>query len=222
MEVQQMLGRAGRPRFDRVGEGLLLARRPEDQERLIDTYLRSPPEDVESRLAAEPALRMHLLALVASGAVRSEAELEAFFRGTFYGQTLSLAELGEVVGRVRADLQANGFLARGPGLAATEFGELTSELYLDPVTATVLRSALEKAPLGGSEFPLLAAIAATPDLPPLFLRRGEEPELLERMTEEREELLVRPEEPPLDLDLEMFLATLKTAELLETWIDETP
>ncbi|MHB1866084.1 MAG: DEAD/DEAH box helicase [Thermoplasmata archaeon] len=222
MEIQQMLGRAGRPRFDRVGEALLLARRPEDQERLLDAYLRSPPEDVESRLAAEPALRMHLLALVASGAVRSETELEAFFRGTFYGQTLSLRELAEVVGRVRAYLEEKEFLSRGRGLTATAFGELTSELYLDPVTATVLRSALEKAPLGGSEFPLLAAIAATPDLPPLFLRRGEEPELMERMTEELEELLVRPDEPPLNLDIEMFLATLKTAELLEAWIDETP
>ncbi len=222
MEIQQMLGRAGRPRFDRVGEALLVARRPEDQEALIDAYLRSPPEDVESRLAAEPALRMHLLALVASGAVRSDAELEAFFRGTFYGQTLSLRELAEVVGQVRTYLTEQEFLARGPGLTATPFGDLTSELYLDPVTATVLRSALEKAPLGGSEFPLLAAIAATPDLPPLFLRRGEEPELLERMTQNLEELLVRPEEPPLDLDLEMFLATLKTAELLEAWIDETP
>jgi len=222
MEIQQMLGRAGRPRFDRVGEALLVARRPEDQEALIDTYLRSPPEEVESRLAAEPALRMHLLALVASGAVRSDADLEAFFRGTFYGQTLSLQELADVVGRVRTYLQQEEFLAPGPGLKATPFGELTSELYLDPVTATVLRSALEKAPLGGSEFPLLAAIAATPDLPPLFLKRGEEPALLERMTQELEELLVRPEEPPLNLDLEMFLATLKTAELLEAWMDETP
>lgn len=222
MEVQQMMGRAGRPRFDQVGEAILLARRPEEQERLMDAYLFSPPEDVESRLAAEPALRMHLLALVASGAIQSEADLESFFRGTFYGQTLSWEELSHVVRAVRRFLVEREFLTPGAGLGATPFGHLTSELYLDPMTATVLREVLERAPIGGGPFPLLAAISATPDLPPLYLRRGEDAELMERFSQESAELLVRPQEPPLDLDLEIFLATLKTAEVLEAWIDETP
>ena len=71
-------------------------------------------------------------------------------------------------------------------------------------------------------FPLLAAVAATPDLPPLFLRRGEEPELLRRYTDEEPELLIKPEEEPFPQELDLFLAGLKTAQVLEAWIDETP
>lgn len=222
LEVHQMLGRAGRPRYDPVGEALLLARSPDDEERLLDDYLSAEPEPIESRLAAEPALRMHVLALAASGAVSTEEELEAFFAATFYGRTLPLADLVSKVGEVRRFLVENDFLQPGERLVATRFGHLTSELYLDPLSAIVLRRVLERAPLGVGPFSLLAAVAATPDLPPLFLRRGDEPDLLGRYTDEAEELLVRPEEPPLDLDLELFLATLKTATVLEAWVNEVP
>jgi helicase len=222
MEVHQMLGRAGRPRYDTAGEALLLARTPEDEDRLLDGYLAAPPEDVVSRLAAEPALRMHLLALVASGVVARDDDLQAFFAATFYGRTLPLPELHRTLLAVRRFLEEHELLVGGTALRATRFGELTSELYLDPLSAIVLRGLLERAPLGVGDFALLAGISATPDLPPLFLRRGDEPDLLARFTDEAEELLVKPEEPPLDLDLESFLSTLKTATVLEAWIAETP
>ena len=222
MEVQQMLGRAGRPRFDTVGEALLLARTPEDEDRLIDRYLSAPPEPIQSRLAAEPALRMHLLALVASGAVSTDEDLQGFFEATFYGRTLPLSELHTKVVSVRRFLERNDLLVPDEALRATRFGELTSELYLDPLSSIVLRDVLGRAPIGVGVFPLLAAVAAVPDLPPLFLRRGEESDLLSRYTDESEELLVKPEEPPLDLDLDAFLSTLKTAAVLEAWVSEEP
>jgi len=222
LEVHQMLGRAGRPRYDPVGEALLVARAEDDLDRLFDRYLSAEPEPVESQLASEPALRMHLLALVASGAVATDEELEAFFAATFYGRTLPLSELHRKIASVRRFLEEHELLAPGKALKATRFGGLTSELYLDPLSAIVLRSVLERAPLGVRPFPILAAVAATPDLPPLFLRRGEEPDLLARYTDEAEELLVKPEEPPLELGLDAFLSTLKTASVLEAWIGETP
>ena len=221
-EVHQMLGRAGRPRFDPVGEALLIARTPEDEERMLDRYLSAPPEPIQSRLAAEPALRMHLLALVASGAVANDRDLEAFFAATFYGRTLPLPDLHRKVATVRRFLKEHELLEPGEVLRATRFGALTSELYLDPLSAIVLRQVLARAPIGVGVFPLLAAVATTPDLPPLFLRRGEEADVLARFTDEAEELLVRPEEAPLELDLDVFLATLKTASVLEAWVGEEP
>ena len=222
LEVQQMLGRAGRPRFDPIGEALVVARSPEDEDRMLDRYLSAPPEPIQSRLAAEPALRMHLLALVASGAVSNDVDLQGFFAATFYGRTLPLSELHTKVATVRRFLERNELLYPGEALRATRFGEMTSDLYLDPLSAIVLRDVLSRAPIGVGVFPLLAAVSATPDLPPLFLRRGEEADLLARYTDEAEELLVKPEEPPLDLDLELFLATLKTASVLEAWVREEP
>jgi helicase len=222
LEIQQMCGRAGRPRFDATGEAILLARTLDDEERYFDEYLSAPPENIESRLAAEPALRMHLLALIASSEVHTESELEAFFAQTYYGHTLPLSELTAKVGRVRQFLEENEFLVAGPSLRATAFGQLTSELYFDPLTALLLRKVLERAPIGLGAFPLLAAIAATPDLAPLWIRSGEEADLLALFQDHEAELLVKPEEEPLDLDLDSFLATLKTAAILEAWTDETP
>ncbi len=221
-EVRQMLGRAGRPRFDPYGEAVLVARSPDEEDLFLETYLDAAPEAIESRLASEPALRMHLLALVASHAVRTERELREFFAATFYGRTLPLPDLHRKLGQVRAFLERNGLLERGDELRASRFGELTSELYLDPMSAIVLKEALARAPIGVAPFSLLAAVCATPDLPALFLRRGEEPEFLARFTDEAGELLVHPEEPPLELDLDGFLATLKTATVLESWLAETP
>jgi len=222
LEVQQMCGRAGRPGLDPVGEAVLIARNASEEQRFFDDYLAAPPEDIRSNLASEPAMRMHLLALVASRAVGSEVELEQFFESTFYGHTRPVSELAETVRSVRAFLDQEGFLEPGNRLRATGFGELTSELYLDPMSAVVLRRALERAPIGVRPFALLSAIAATPDLPPMFLRRDDEKVLLERFIEEEPELLAKPEEEPLRLELEMFLATLKTAAVLEAWIDERP
>jgi helicase len=222
MEVQQMCGRAGRPRFDTAGEAVLIARGPDEEERLLDEVLSAPPEYVQSRLAAEPALRTHLLALVASGEVRSLPELETFFRGTFFGHTRPVPELAEIVRSVRSFLEEHELLVPGDRLEATRFGALTSELYLDPMTAVLLRQALQRAPLGVRPFALLAAVASTPDLPPLFLRGGEEKIYLERFMEEEPELLRKPEEEPFPVDLETFLSGLKTAAVLEAWIDEVP
>jgi helicase len=222
MEVQQMCGRAGRPRFDPYGEAVLVAKSLEEEERFLDGYLSGSPERVVSRLAAEPALRMHLLALVASREVGDEAELERFFGATFYGHTLPVEDLRFTVGEVRRYLEANELLEPGTALRATSFGELTSQLYLDPVSAVLLRRALERAPIGVSPFALLAAIAATPDLPPLFLRRGEAESLLSRYADMEAELLLRPEEEGTPRDLDAFLATLKTAAILEAWSEERP
>ncbi len=221
-EILQMCGRAGRPRFDRAGEAVLIARRVEEEERLLDEVLQAPPEDVTSRLAAEPAMRMHLLALVASGEVRTPGELATFLRGTFFGHTRSVPELDDILERVRAFLEQYELFAPGPGLEATPFGRRTSELYLDPMTAVLLRQAIERAPIGVRPFALLAAVAATPDLPPLFLRAGEERALLERYLEEEPELLRKPEEEPFPEPMETFLASFKTAAVLESWIAEEP
>ncbi len=196
LEIQQMCGRAGRPRFDREGEAILIAKDAAQAERFLDVYLSSPPEEIESRLAAEPALRMHLLALIASGAVGTEEELESFLAATFYGRTLPMSDLADRTRSVRTFLEENGFLGTGTPLRATPFGQLTSELYLDPLSALVLRQVVERAPINAGPFALLAGIASTPDLPPFFLKRGDEAELLVRLDRESEELLIKPEEPP--------------------------
>jgi helicase len=220
MEVQQMLGRAGRPRYDPYGEAVLIARDRSEEEDLRDRYLTAPPEDVESRLASVSVLRTHVLALVASGEVRSWEELEEFLRSTYYGQEESIEALGSHLRAARSFLETHGLLRRGEPLRATDFGHLTSDLYLDPVSAVLLRRALSRVSPSTPPIAYLASLAATPDIAPLYLRAGEEAEMTVRYADLAPELLLKPDEDELMPDFDSFLGTLKTATLLEAWLDD--
>ncbi|HWM50205.1 MAG TPA: DEAD/DEAH box helicase, partial [Thermoplasmata archaeon] len=79
LEIKQMCGRAGRPKYDKYGEAILFAKDLDEIDDLMDRYFRSEPEAIESKLGSEPALRMHVLASVATGHVGTEEDLLAFF-----------------------------------------------------------------------------------------------------------------------------------------------
>ncbi|HQQ24993.1 MAG TPA: DEAD/DEAH box helicase, partial [Methanomassiliicoccales archaeon] len=66
MEVKQMCGRAGRPRYDPYGEAVLLAKTVDQSHMLFENYLLGEPEDVESKVGNEKVLRAHVLALIAT------------------------------------------------------------------------------------------------------------------------------------------------------------
>src|SRR3989475_621603 len=87
MEVKQMCGRAGRPRYDPYGEAILFAKDEDDIDELMEDYFLSEPEAIESKLGSEPALRMHILANIATGHVGTEEELFSFFNRTFFAFT---------------------------------------------------------------------------------------------------------------------------------------
>ncbi|MEC7601109.1 MAG: DEAD/DEAH box helicase, partial [Candidatus Thermoplasmatota archaeon] len=70
MEVRQMLGRAGRPKYDTKGEAWVYCKGTDGWEvadAVSDRYFFGPIEDISSKLASEPALRMHVLASIATG-----------------------------------------------------------------------------------------------------------------------------------------------------------
>ncbi|MEE2759231.1 MAG: DEAD/DEAH box helicase [Candidatus Thermoplasmatota archaeon] len=85
MEVHQMLGRAGRPRYDPLGDAWLIARHLEHADEIADLYFNNDSEDVESKLAADPAMRVHVLAAIATGGQRDRYSLGGFFQQTFLG-----------------------------------------------------------------------------------------------------------------------------------------
>jgi helicase len=85
MEVHQMLGRAGRPRYDSVGDAWLIARHLEHADQIAEMYFEQDPEAVESKLAADPALRVHVLAAIATGGQRDRDSIGRFFQQTFLG-----------------------------------------------------------------------------------------------------------------------------------------
>ncbi len=215
MEVQQMMGRAGRPRYDPYGEAVLLAKSDEEREAVVETYLHGESEPITSKLAAESALRIHTLASVAGGYCDSFDGLRAFMEHTFWAQETESWIIEERLDDVVWFLEDNGFLERDGGkLRATLFGKRTSDLYIDPLSALRMRQALE-GPGAPTTFGLLEVIAGCPDVWPLYLRKSDE-WVQERFWEHEEDFLVQD-----DLrDLEQAMSFTKTALLLSDWANE--
>lgn len=218
MEVKQMMGRAGRPRYDPYGEAVLLVKSQDMKEQAEEEYLRGPPEAVASKLAADAALRIHVLASVAGGYAAGLEDLSRFFGKTFWAQEVSGWIVRDRLEDTVAFLATNGFLEesgpRGERLKATLFGKRTSDLYIDPLSALRFKVALSQ-PREPTTFGLLATVTGCPDLFPLYLRKGDD-WVQQRFWEHHEEILV----PEDGKDLESAMSYAKTAFLLMDWMEE--
>ncbi len=224
LEVHQMMGRAGRPGLDPYGEAVLVASGHDELDELFERYVWADPEPVQSKLAAEPALRTHLLATVASGFARSRGGLLDFLDRTLYAtQTTESGRLERVVDDALTYLEVNGFLERSGGeLSATSLGHTVSRLYLDPMSAAEIVDGLRDVADAGREVTAMGLyhlVSRTPDMYELYLRSGDEQEYA-MLANEREREFLGPMPSEFDPDFEDWLSALKTARLLEDWADE--
>jgi helicase len=225
LEVHQMMGRAGRPGRDPYGEALLLASNHDELDELFDRYVHADPEPVRSKLAAEPALRTHVLATVATGFAGSRAELLEFMDDTLYAaQSTEGGRLERVTDDVVEYLERNGFVERtgtdGDRLRATSVGHTVSRLYLDPMSAATLIDGLRDADDTPTALGLYHLVSRTPDMYELYLRSGDRETYTEVAYEREPEI---PGPTPSEFEesrFEDWLSALKTARLLEDWAEE--
>jgi helicase len=217
LEVKQMCGRAGRPRFDPYGEAVLIAKDEDERRFLMDEYLLGENESIRSKLGTEPAMRSHVLALIATKDARSKEELDDFFQKTFLAHQIDAAYLGDIIESIIEFLVSEGMAADEDGLSATAFGRRVSDLYIDPLSAVIIRDAI-KGYTTGKSFGLVHAACSAPDMPLLYLRRSDTEWVEEYMDEVKGQLLVS---PPEDLEeYELFLSTIKTAKMVHDWMAE--
>ncbi|MGQ9587463.1 MAG: DEAD/DEAH box helicase [Thermoplasmata archaeon] len=217
LEIKQMCGRAGRPRYDKYGEAILVAKNEDERNLLLETYLLGENEHIYSKLGTEPAIRSHVLALVATKAASSMQELEAFFERTFLSHQTEATYLKDSISNVVEFLQREGMLRPEEPLRATLFGKYVSDLYIDPKSAVLMRDALGKfAP--GRSFGILHTVCAVPDMPLLYLRRSDYDWVEDYLAEKSDQLLL--EQPSDPAEYEIFLAEVKTAKLLNDWLSE--
>ena len=314
MEVRQMLGRAGRPKYDTQGEAWVYCKGTDGWEvadAVADRYFFGPVEDISSKLASEPAMRMHLLASVATGGLVHKGTIEHFFSSTFLGATLPRTQLHQRISTMLDWLVEERFLrkcgvdehatvpvasdslmddgawddaipawatgasqttgvhwqpggldevnVRGPSVhatpslgftsastlrggggewnrpahhdpaemryEATAMGERVTQLYLDPLSASILRTGLRRAVRRSvrkdgpvTEFGFLHLAVATPDFVSLWAKTADmepnSPTWLKANASE-DELLIEPGYA------EAMLSDIKSAWMVEEWTDET-
>jgi helicase len=145
-EVLQLMGRAGRPKYDTEGRALILAQNREKVDMLIGRYLMSDPEPVDSGLGIAAMMRTHVLAFVASGFKDTRSSIKEFINGTFYAaQYKNTRHIHRIVDSVLDELEGWDMVSSdGEVLSATRIGKRVSDLYIDPLSARWLISCLEK------------------------------------------------------------------------------
>lgn len=222
LEYKQMSGRAGRPQYDEYGEAILIAQSSDEQDELMENYVLGKPERLYSRLGQEAAIRSHTLAAIASDYAHSEGGLLDFFGGTFYGYHYPPGSIKLTLSSIMRYLVLEGMIdSEGEYIYSTDFGRRVSELYIDPVSAVVLREGLRSGALDVTDFTWLHLVCHTPDMRPILRPRRLDEGLVEDFIEEhRKEFAVAVPDDYDYVDYGQFLGEVKTALVLNAWIEE--
>ena len=226
LEYKQFCGRAGRPKYDEYGEAVLVARTEDERDALFENYVLAEPERLWSKLGVEKVLRPHVLSTIATGFARTEEGLRDFFSSTFYAYQYGPRAISSRMAEILFYLGKEEMIEYyGRELTATRFGRRVSELYIDPVSAVIIRDGLYRRAANLTEFSYLHLIARTPDIAPrVYPRRGEDEKLAAIAADRAEQFMCEvPDEleGSFDPGYEDFLAEVKTAAVLLDWIQET-
>ena len=212
MEYRQMAGRAGRPGLDPYGESFLIAKNDSELKDVMERYVFGSPEEIWSKLAAENALRTHLLATITAGFASNISELKSFISETFYAQQQDSWHMDVTLERVVAFLGENGMIKDDKeALVPTRLGSLVSKLYIDPLSAVIMRETL-KDKSRPSEIALLHLVTMTPDMELLYVNASDN--WIEDFIDEHQGE-INPEE-----NFDWLLKQAKTTALLREWIGE--
>ena len=108
MEIKQMLGRAGRPKYDKKGDAWIVCKSQEEEIKNVEHFLLSEPEKITSKLAnpsaqnaeEDPALLTHILSLIATSDMNDRDAIGKFFSNTFLSTHLDSEHLENQIDRV--------------------------------------------------------------------------------------------------------------------------
>lgn len=231
LEFHQMAGRAGRPGREDIGKAVVVVKSEQEAEYVVPKFIYGEAEEIISKLAVEPTLKMYLLSLISMDLINSKTEIKEFFKNTLYAhQYKDLDSLNHNLFRILDILKDYDFLSQEDDYyISTPIGKKISELYLNPDTANYFLEHIEKFIQRFSSnnvsredvYSLIYFIADTPEMKPLFsLSKLEYENYMKRAEEIGDHLIV--EFNPFEADYENFLKTLKASNLFQDWIHEAP
>ncbi|MEE9525900.1 MAG: helicase-related protein [Candidatus Woesearchaeota archaeon] len=235
LEYLQMAGRAGRPKFDKYGEAIAIAKTEPAKKEIEKRYINGKPEEIFSKLAVEPVLRTYILSLIATGFVRTEKDMIKFFSKTFWAfQYQDMNKLSSIIRRMLGLLEEYKFIESNEeqeefqsasdmynySYKPTLIGKRVAELYIDPLTAHFLMGCIEKATkIKINEFSFLQAVSHTLEMRPLLRVRVKEFDIIEEELLKQSDYLLELMQM-YDPEYDDYLNSVKTAIFLKDWINE--
>jgi replicative superfamily II helicase len=144
---RQMAGRAGRPGLVAVGESYVVL--GSERVEQVQSVIPASPDPVHSGLSRDNVLLRPVLEAVATGLVRSRADLDTLLGCTllrFQSDLGQAATLGELTDAAIRGLQRDGLLLHPPApdeWCATRFGRACIAAGLSPLDASFIKSEAE-------------------------------------------------------------------------------
>ena len=192
LEYKQLCGRAGRPQYDDFGESIIVG--TGNTEDLIEHYIDGEPEPIISKITDDKSLRTHVLSIVVTHPGIKKEEILNFFLETLGGLQSRKTTLKFAIDISLRFLSSEYLLIKkGERYAATEFGKKTSMLYIDPLTATHFRNAVEHVSKDRKHtFGFLHLISNCEEFFPKFSLRNKDYESASLMIENNSSELLEP------------------------------
>jgi len=192
LEYKQLCGRAGRPQYDDFGESIIVG--TGNTEDLIEHYIDGEPEPIISKITDDKSLRTHVLSVVVTHPGIKKEEILNFFLETLGGLQSRKTTLKFAIDISLRFLSSEYLLIKkGERYAATEFGKKTSMLYIDPLTATHFRNAVEHVSKDRKHtFGFLHLISNCEEFFPKFSLRNKDYESVSLMIENNSSELLEP------------------------------
>jgi helicase len=229
LEFHQMAGRAGRPGLEFVGHSVLCVKTENELSRVTQKYVFGQPEEVLSKLAIEPILKMYVLSLIAMNMINTKDEIKSFFANTLYAyQFQDLDSFNHNLFRIINVLKDYGFVEQDDDyFVASPMGKKVSELYLNPDTANYFLENIDKfikifssgRVTKYDEYSLIFFITDIMEMKPLFTLRKEDEEKYQKRAEEVSESLIM-QYNPYEMDYKTYLQLLKISDIFNDWINE--
>lgn len=215
LEVEQMLGRAGRPKYDKEGTAIIIARSERDLDLVRKKYFEGEIEPITSKFNNEIAIRKYILALIDLKLYESRESVYSFFEDLFISSFG--IDLTEKIDDAIDFLEEHEFIVDENGkLLTTRLGKLINALYLDPYTGIIFVKFIEKAKESGKldKFSVMHLLFCTEEFKFIRISQSE----FQKYEEESYTLNLMADQNLIEYD--RFVSAIKMAHVIEDWIDE--